>query len=189
MNKILSITSFIWLPVFLYAQSPGLVIQTGLTASYSKDANITKANQGHYGWMVGADARILEGDLYFLIGGQFHKTDLMSTSSPDFFKNDWSMVMGRAGFGFNLLHLSERIVFRSKILGSINFILDAPENGQNIPGYIELNDSYFGAVTGLGLTIGSFDLDLDFQYGFINAYFEQPKSTFDSWTLMVGFHF
>jgi len=189
MKRILTLATLIWLPVLLCAQAPGLVIQTGLTASYAKDANITKANQRHYGWMIGADARILDGDLYFLLGGQFHKTDLISTSSPDFFKNDWSIVMGRAGFGFNLLHINERIVVRSKILGSINFILDAPENGQNIPGYTELNDSFLGAVTGLGLTIGSFDFDLDFQYGFINAYFKQPKSTFDSWTFMVGFHF
>lgn len=189
MKRILTIVSLVWFPVLLCGQSPGLVIQAGLSASYSKDANITKAKQGHFGWMIGADARILEGDLYFLIGGQFHKTNLMSTSSLEFFKNDWSVAMGRAGFGFNLLHISERVVIRSKLLGSVNFILDAPEKGQNIPGYTELNDSYLGAVTGLGLTLGSFDFDLDFQYGFVNAYFMQPKSTFDSWTFMAGFHF
>jgi hypothetical protein len=189
MIRILTLATFICLPALFYAQSPGFVIQAGLTASYAKNANITKANQGHYGWMIGADARILEGDLYFLAGGQYHKTDVQSTSSPDFFKNDWTVIMGRAGLGFNLLHISERIVIRSKLLGSINFIIDAPENGLNIPGFTELNDSYLGAVTGLGLTVGRFDLDIDFQYGFINAYYKQPKSTFDSWTLMAGFHF
>jgi hypothetical protein len=73
--------------VFATGQAPGLVIQTGITTSYSKDANITSGKGLHYGWMVGADARILEGDLYFLIGGQYHKTSLKSSTSPDFFKN------------------------------------------------------------------------------------------------------
>ena len=50
----------------LCAQSPGLVIQAGLTAAYCKDKNVTKSKEGHYGWMLGADARVLEGDLYFI---------------------------------------------------------------------------------------------------------------------------
>ncbi|MBL0098864.1 MAG: hypothetical protein IPP49_01465 [Saprospiraceae bacterium] len=74
----------------VFSQAPGLVVQTGLTAAYSKDGNVTKANQGHYGWMVGADARILDGDLYFIVGGQYHQTSLASTASPSFFsKNDF----------------------------------------------------------------------------------------------------
>ncbi len=48
-------------------QAPGIVIQSGLTAAYSKDFKITKGNEMHYGWMVGADARLLEGDMYFII--------------------------------------------------------------------------------------------------------------------------
>ncbi len=171
-------------------QAPGIVIQSGLTAAYSKDFNITKGNEMHYGWMVGADARLLEGDMYFIIGGQYHRTGLMSTASPDFFKNnDWALFHGRCGVGFNIFRISENIIFRSKILGSINFLLDAPKDALNIPEYKEINDSSLGAVTGLGVTIGSFDIDLDFQYGIINAYKEKPKSTFDIWTLMAGFHF
>lgn len=188
-KKNFAIVAFAWLPLILFGQTQGLVIQTGLTASYSKDANITTANQAHYGWMIGADARILEGDLYFILGAQYHKTDLASKSSPDFFKNDWNILMTRAGFGFNILQLSERSAIRSKLLGSINFILDGPSGGLNKPGYTELNDSFLGVVSGLGITLGSFDFDLDFQYGVINSFYKQPKSTFDSWTLMVGFHF
>ncbi len=189
MRLFLVFSSVFFICFSLRSQSPGLVIQTGLTLAYAKDSNITRTNQGHYGWMIGADARILESNLYFIIGGQYHKTSIVSTSSPDFFKTDQSVFMTRCGLGFDLLHLSEKIALRSKLLGSINFILDAPANALNIPGYTQLNDSYLGAVTGVGITIGSFDIDLDFQYGFINAYYKQPKSTFDSWTLMAGFHF
>jgi hypothetical protein len=171
-------------------QSPGLVIQGGVSASYSKDPNITNSGQAHYGWMLGADGRLLDGNIYFIIGGQYHQTNLVSTSlSKIFSEKDWQILMTRFGLGFNVITFSERLALRSKLLGSINFILDSPEDGLKIPGYTKVNDSYLGITTGVGITIGSIDLDLDYQYGIINAIYQQPKSTFDSLTLMAGFHF
>lgn len=176
--------------IVLLGQAPGISVQTGLTVSTSKDKNITKASELHYGWMVGADARLLEGDLYFIIGEQYHQVGLNSSSTPDFFKKkDWKMLKGRCGLGFNVFRINEKISFRSKILGSINFLLDAPRKALNIPNYSTLNDSFLGAVTGLGVSIGAIDIDLDYEYGIINAYNKQPNSTFDTWTLMAGFHF
>lgn len=174
----------------LFGQAPGIVVQAGVSTMYAKDGNVTLKNEAHYGWVVGADARLLDGDLYFIIGGHFHSTSLMSSSSPDFFKNnDWKILMTRLGLGFNLVKFSERFVLRSKAIGSINFIVDAPSKGLDISGYDKINDSFLGIGTGLGLTMGSFDLDLDFQYGVINAYYKQPKTTFDGFTLMFGVHF
>lgn len=172
------------------AQSPGLVIQTGVSTAYAKDGNITFKNQAHYGYFIGADARILEGSMYFIIGGQYHVTSLGSTSDPSFFtNNDWKILMGRLGLGFDIIKLSDNLALRSKLLGSINFNLESPENVLNKQGYDTLNDSFLGATTGVGVTIGFIDIDLDFQYGLINAYTKQPKSTFDFWTLGVGVHF
>ncbi|MBK9733540.1 MAG: hypothetical protein IPO92_00675 [Saprospiraceae bacterium] len=174
----------------LSAQAPGIAIQAGLSTAYSKDENVTKSNQAHYGYFIGADARLLDGDMYFIIGGQYHLTSLQSSSSPKFFtNNDWKIFMGRLGLGFNVFKLSEGVVLRSKILASINFTLDSPANGLNIPGYEAVNDSFLGITTGAGLTLGIFDFDLDFQYGVINAYQFRPKSTFNSLTLMAGIHF
>ncbi len=174
----------------LSSQSPGLVIQAGLTEAYSKDKNVTKSKEGHYGWMFGADARILEGDLYFILGGQYHQTSVKSSGSADFFKsNDWKILMGRFGFGFNIIKFADNLAIRSKILGSLNYVMDAPTGGLNIDGYREINDSYLGIVSGLGVTIGSLDIDLDFQYGTINAFRFKPETKFNSWTLMTGFHF
>lgn len=175
--------------IFVSAQSPGLVVQTGLTAAFSKDKNVTKESEGHYGWLVGADARLLEGSLYFVIGGQYAELNLVSSSKADFFDNDWKLLLLRAGFGFNILTISDNLAIRSKILGSINYIADAPENGLNKDGYRQINDSYLGAVTGLGVTIGAFDVDLEYQHGILNAYREQKDSKFTHWTLMAGFHF
>jgi len=186
----LLLTIFLFSSTLIGAQSPGLVVQAGLSTAYAKDGNITNKNQGHYGYFIGADARILEGGMYFIIGGQYHATSLTSTSDPEFFKNnDWKILMTRLGLGFNLVQFSDKLTLRSKLLGSINFNLDAPKDALNIPNYEDLNDSFLGATTGLGVTIGFIDIDLDFQYGFINAYTKQPKSTFDFWTLGVGAHF
>lgn len=81
---------FICLSILLietsYTQTQGLVIQTGLTSGFSKDNNVTKSGEAHYGWMVGADARILEGGMYFIIGGQYHQTSLISTKRQIFQK-------------------------------------------------------------------------------------------------------
>lgn len=193
MNKFYAI---FWIALSLFfntdmkGQAPGLVVQAGLTTAYAKNSVMTKANQAHYGWMVGADARLLDSDLYFIIGGQYHSSSFFSTSAPNFFgKNDLKVAMGRAGIGFNVLRFSEKMSLRSKIVGSINYILDAPDNGYGVPGFTEINDAYAGGATGVGLTIGKLDLDLEFQYGFINAVYKQPNSTFDIWTLMAGFHF
>lgn len=173
-----------------YGQAPGLVIQGGVSTMYAKDSNITQHNQAHYGYVIGADARLLDGDMYFILGGQYHATSLASTSSPDFFKgNDWKILMGRMGIGFNILSFGNNIALRSKVLASINFTLDSPQGGLMKPGYTEVNDSSLGATTGLGLTLGAIDIDVEYQYGFINAYRKQPKTTFDVWTLVAGFHF
>ncbi|MBK9255593.1 MAG: hypothetical protein IPM42_08920 [Saprospiraceae bacterium] len=174
----------------VFAQNPGLVIQTGLSAAFNRDARVTEKGQGHYGWMVGADARLLDGDLYFLIGGQYHQTNLKSVSSGKFFKeNDLDLLMLRLGLGFNLWHLSDHITFRSKLLGSINFVMSSPDGGLGIEGFKEINDSFLGATTGLGVTIGALDVDLEYQYGVINAFRRQSDSLFDFWTLSFGFHF
>jgi hypothetical protein len=172
------------------SQAPGLVIQSGLTTMYSKDPVITKDGEAHYGWMVGADARILEGSMYFIMGAQYVNTSLRSSSNPEFTrKRDWKMMNGRCGLGFNFLRLSESFALRSKILATVNFTLDAPSGALGIDGYRTLNDSSLGAVTGLGITWGMFDFDLEYQYGILNAYNKQPNSTFDGFTLMAGFHF
>jgi hypothetical protein len=171
-------------------QAPGVVIQTGLTTMYSKDPVITKSGEAHYGWMVGADARILDGGLYFIVGGQYVNTSLRSSSNPEFTrKRDWKILNGRCGLGFDILRLSEKSAIRSKILASVNFTMDAPSGGLGIDGYRLLNDSSLGAVTGLGVTLGLFDIDLEYQYGILNAYNKQPNSKFSGLTLMAGFHF
>jgi hypothetical protein len=187
MKNLFLVLCFYSLAQSVYSQ--GLVIQSGLTTAFSKDKNITAEGQAHYGWMVGADGRILEGDMYFIIGAQYHNSNLASTGKINFFDTDWSMLMFRAGLGFNIFKMSEKTYFRTKIVGSVNSNLTFPKGALNKTGYDKINDSFLGGVSGLGFTQGPFDIDFEYQYGIINAYTGQPNSTFSFFTLMAGFHF
>lgn len=172
------------------AQSTGgLSFQAGLSYGMSKEPALTRSGQGHYGWCAGADARLFGGDIYFLIGGQYHKTSLFSTEKPDFFKTDMDVIMGRMGMGFSLVRLGYQSYLRTKVLASINFIAKGPDPKTAFPNAVSpanINDSYFGGVTGIGWTKGRLDLDLEFQYGILNSVFGQPKTTFNYFTLLCG---
>ena len=76
MNRIFILMILVVLCGKAYGQSPGVVVYTGLTSLYSDDRNVTRKGEMHYGWLVGADARLVEGSLYFLVGGQYIKTSL-----------------------------------------------------------------------------------------------------------------
>ncbi len=175
-------------PVFLIAQS-GASIQVGPMIAFSPDKNVTSSGNLHYGWTAGIDARLMGDGMYFILGAQYQNMSLASTSSPDFFKNDFSVLGGRGGLGFTIVRLSHKSSIRTKALASFNFIMNAPNNALNKPGYDLLNDSYLGAVTGIGLTMGALDFDIEYQHGFINAYNKQPKSTINNISLLVGFNF
>jgi len=169
--------------------SGGLSLQAGLSYGFSQEQALTRSGQGHYGWCAGADARLFGGDVYFLIGGQYHKTSLFSTEKLNFFKTDMTVVMGRMGMGFSLARLGYKSYLRTKILASINFIANGPDPSSAFPGAVSpanLNDSYLGGVTGIGWTKGRLDLDLEFQYGILNSVFGQPKTTFNYFTLLCG---
>lgn len=171
------------------AQAPGLVVQAGLSSAFSQDKNLTPSGQGHYGWMIGADARLLEGGLYFIMGGQYHRLNLQASSSPNpFGKKDWAILSGRFGLGFNFLRFHERLALRSKLLCSINFNQDYDQSKLEIP-YNKLNDSFLGVGTGIGLTLGSLEFDIDYQYGLLNAYNKQKDSNFNMLSLTAGFRF
>jgi hypothetical protein len=172
--------------------SGGISIQTGLSYGFSKEKALTRSGEGHYGWGVGLDARLFGGDMYFLVGGQYHRTSLFSTSDPNFFKTDMDIAMMRMGMGFTIVKLGFRSYLRTKLLASINFVLDGPDPKPAFPNATapaNLNDSYLGGTTGIGWTKGIFDIDLEFQYGLLNSVFKQPETNFNYFTLMVGVNF
>jgi hypothetical protein len=192
MQKYLSVLCLLFFSKVISAQSGGVSIQSGLTYGFTNEKALTKSGQAHYGWMAGLDARLMGGDMYFLIGGQYHKTNLFSTSDANFFKTDTDIIMMRLGLGFTVYKIGYRSYLRTKLLGSINFVMDGPDPKPAFPNSTapaDLNDSYLGAVTGIGWTKGMIDIDLDFQYGILNSVFKQDKTNFNYLTLMAGINF
>lgn len=186
----------VWGIVFLgiwsfvsYGQAPGLVVQTGLSSAWVADDKVTPSGQMHTGYAIGADARLLSGSMYFLVGAQYHAIQFTPHTSYQLTGGDWKILMGRFGLGFDLIHFADNFAIRSKLLASINLNMSTPDGGLNIEGYNNVNEAYFGATTGLGVTIGPFDVDLDYQYGLVNTFFEKPKTKVNHLSLIAGFHF
>lgn len=193
MQKILTISLVLFFFHDAVSQgSGGISVQTGLSYGFSGERALTKAGQGHYGWLAGLDARLLGDDMYFMVGGQYHRSSLFSTSDLSFFQTDMEMVMARLGLGFTIFRLGYKSYLRSKLLASINFIIEGPDPKPaflNAPSSANLNDSFLGGTTGIGWTKGPLDLDIEFQYGILNSVFNQDKTTFNYVTLMCGVNF
>lgn len=172
-----------------HAQSQGLSVQTGLIGGFSKDKVLTPSGI-HSGWLVNADARLLDGGLYFIIGGQYNNMALVASNKLKLF-SDKSLQQAcfRGGFGFDIFRFSERFTIRSKAIGSINFIVSSPSDVLGVAEYDKINDSYLGAVTGLGITFKALDIDIEYQYGIINAIYGQKDTKISSVSFMVGVNF
>ncbi len=191
--KSLLIIGLLWTGVTVnnVAAQGGMSIYSGISAAFNNDKNITPSGFGHYGHFIGADFRLHSGDLYFAGGGRYYFTSLLAEESASFFRNTetYRYISARFGFGFNLKEFSYTTRLRSKVFGVFNFAGTAPDNMIDTPGYQRLNDSSGGLVTGLGMDIGALTLDLEYQFGLINAFHEQKDSKFNVMSFAVGFFF
>ncbi len=188
-NRILGVVIFCLYVGFIHGQAPGLVIQAGSSMAWVKDQQVTPEGYSHPGWTISTDARLLEGSMYFLVGGQYHQLQFYPISGYALKKGDWHLMMGRFGLGFDLAHISNLIAIRSKLLASINFNITTPEGGIQTPTYETVNEAFFGATSGIGITIGFIDVDLEYQYGIINAFYEKSDTKVNFLSLIAGFHF
>lgn len=178
--------------VYINAQS-GANVYLGLISGKTKDNVVSKDGELHYGYLVGLDARIAGDDMYFLIGGQYATLSLFSEDGAQFFsgENKMKQFKLRIGIGFNIARLSDNITLRSKILGSFDFLSSYDESGfpDNLVGYEQVNDGYLGAVTGVGLDIGIFTIDLEYELSALNAFYKQPDTKYNTFSLTTGVRF
>lgn len=191
MLKFISIMSFAFFLSMagVQAQSTsGLQVYSGYLAGLNsnKDFSPTGVRGGYF---AGADARLLGGDMYFLIGGRFNVMSLNASSAPGFSSDTYSFFSGRIGVGFTILNISRNIRLRSKFLGSVHLLNTIEEEKIDNPRFTEVNDSYGGLVTGLGVDIGFITADLEYEYGVINSVFKEPDTKISFLTLSVGFKF
>jgi hypothetical protein len=189
------LTSVLLVIIFTFngnAQS-GANFYVGLNTGKTADQIVTKSGEMHYGYLVGLDARLAGEDMYFIVGGQYGTLSLFSEDSASFFsgENKLTQFKLRIGIGLNIVHFSENIRLRTKALGSFDFISKYDESGfpDNVVGYEKVNDGYFGAVTGLGLDIGIFTIDLEVELAVLNAFYEKSDTKYNAFSLTGGVRF
>lgn len=186
-NKIVVILSLLISVVTLNAtlgqESGGLQVYGGYVVPVSDDLSDYTVDGVRGGFVIGADTRLLGQGLNILIGGRYA---FMNAGSDD----EFSMTTGRIGLGFTLLEVSRRIRIRSKLAAAVHFVTDFPTGLRpDGSGSYLVNDSFAGAVTGLGIDIGVFTIDLEYEYGLINAINKESDTTLDWVALTAGVHF
>jgi hypothetical protein len=173
----------------LISQDAGATFYTGISAGFTKDSYITQKNELHFGYNLGLDARINSGALYFLISGEYGKLDFRGVQENSLFSGDKvNLFKGRAGLGFKVLRITERIYFASRLQGAFNIVTDYNSDNQWLKDN-KINDGFMGVNTGLEFHFYSFWASLEYEKGFMNMYYKRPDSAIDFLAFKVGVKF
>ena len=192
MNKIiiclLFITSFLSSNILSAQSTSGVQVYGGYVAGFNSDNEFTPSGiRG--GYLLGADARVLAGDLYFLFGGRYNVIAINGASAFGFSSDNFDFGTARVGIGFTVWNINRTTRLRSKFLGSAHFVLDVDREKVQNPDYSRFNDTFAGLTTGIGLDKGLFTIDLEYELGLVNAVFEKPDTKIDFITLTGGIKF
>ncbi len=178
----------------LFSQA-GMTVYAGPSVAFSSDKVVTGAGEAHYGYVVGAHARLNSDAMYFLFSGEYGTFDLVSNKKIGFIGGD-DLKYGKfkVGMGFDVYRLSSKIALRSKIQGSILFVSDYNEAllkdpRYTVPGYTNINDGIAGLGTCLGVSLGSLIIDVEYEKGLFNLFKEKKTSKMNFLNLVVGFRF
>ena len=172
------------------AQLGGMRAYVGITTMTNQDSKVNPDGQTYSGYHIGADGRLMSGTMSFLIGGRYSAVSRFPLESLKIFGHDSniSIFNGRVGLGYNIISFSEIYKIRTKALASFDIVLATSGQPINISDY-KLNDGWFGGVTGLGFDLGPVIIDIEYEFGILNAYNKKPDSKFNSLTVSTGFFF
>jgi len=174
---------------FSFGQA-GLQVYTGISQAKNKSKLITPDGGSHKGYHLGADARLNSGNMYFVVGGQYHVIEYLGSKPGGFFSvdNKMSWAKLRVGLGFNIVNFDgTKIALRAKALGALDLISKRPELA-DAP-YQNYNSGTAGAVIGLGFDLYLFTFDVEYEKGFFNAVNMVKGTEFDFFTISVGVRF
>lgn len=184
--KSIFLFSFLILAGLLSAQS-GLQFYGGLSSANNNDLLITPDGHSHSGFHLGADARLVDGKMYFILGGQYHKISFLSSPEKSYFSVDegFNWMKLRVGLGFNLFQITDNINFRAKSLISFNFISQVPTD--IAAPYSNYNGGTVGGVLGIGFDIYNFTIDAEYEKGFFKAVNMVDGTEFNFFTFSLGY--
>ena len=193
MKKLFQILLFTLLTIILSqtinAQS-GINVYAGLSSATNRSEAITPEGFAHNGYHIGADARLNEGNMYFILGGQYHNLNFLSSTDSEFlsFDSKMSWIKLRVGLGFNVININDNIAITAKTLGGIDVISSVPTDLAAAP-FDNYNTGTAGVSLGLGLDFYNFTFNVEYERGFFNAVNMVEGTEFDFFTLSVGFLF
>jgi hypothetical protein len=156
----------------------------------NQDVNVNSEGSAYSGYHLGIDGRIMSGTMSFLVGARYTVISRSPQETIKLFDHDStiSILNGRVGLDYSLFSLRNIFRIRTKILGSFDIVLNTTGDAIAVPNY-KLNDGWLGGVTGLGFDIGPFILDIEYEFGILNGYFQKSDSKFNSLTISTGFFF
>ncbi|HMS67323.1 MAG: hypothetical protein WAT92_20405 [Saprospiraceae bacterium] len=170
------------------AQEAGATFYTGLTFGSTKDIVINKPGQSQSGYLFGLDGRLNSGGLYFMLGGEYGKFDMMSQEKLNITSGSkFSFFKGRAGMGFKLFG-TDKIYLSSKAQASFDIVLNSDDAIFETTSY-QINDGFLGAATGLGLNIYALFIEFEYEHGILNMYYQKPETTINFYTIKAGVKF
>lgn len=191
MYRLLITLSIALITCSLSAQS-GLQVYTGISSASSADSNITPEGLSHKGYHIGADGRLNSGNMYFMIGGQFHALNYLAENEGGYFSIDdkFSWIKARFGLGYSLFNFNEIVVLRAKSLLGLNFISSYPDGivGEPYPDNT-YNSGTAGVTLGLGVDVLFFTFDVEYEKGFFNAVNMVKGTEFNFINVNVGVKF
>lgn len=166
----------------------GINIHGGITTMTNKDPLITPEGTSHPGYHFGADARLNEGKMYFIVGGQFHNVAFDAQTDKSYFsvENSMKYLKVRVGLGYQVITINEHLCIRGKTLFSINLLSSYPKDVVGSP-YTNYNSSTVGATLGLGLDFYNISLDFEIDNGFFKAVNMVDGTEVNFFTISLGY--
>lgn len=186
LKKTITILIFSCFCLFAVGQS-GIQFYTGITNATNKDKLITPEGLSHPGWHVGADARLIDGKMFFVLGGQYHQVEFIAQDEKSYYsvENSMTWLKLRAGLGYQLFKLNNSMVLRAKTLVSFNFISGVPTDTP--APYTNYNSGTVGGVIGFGLDLFNFTIDAEIENGFFKAVNMVSGTEVNFFTLSLGY--
>lgn len=187
-NKIIFVLILASLGCMDLISQNGINIHAGITTMTNKDMLITPEGTSHPGYHFGADARLNEGKMYFIVGGQFHNVAFDAQTEKSFFSvtNSMKYIKIRVGLGYQVITINENLCIRGKTLVSINLLSSYPNDLAGSP-YSNYNSSTVGATLGLGLDFHNISLDFEIDNGFFKAVNQVDGTEVNFFSVSLGY--
>lgn len=165
----------------------GIQFYGGITDVTNESTLVTPEGTSHPGWHIGADARLNEGKMYFIIGGQLHKVKFIAQEEKDYFSSDdsYTWTKFRVGLGYKVIEFNPSFFLRGHTLLSLNLISGIPDERPSVP--FKYNSGTAGANLGLGFDIYNFTLDVSYELGFFKTINQMDMTNTDFLTISLGY--